>query len=164
MSSSTKELCLGTPEDYDGKEETFQAWIQSVQLYLLVNNATYNTDQKKIAFALSFMRKGPALGWATMFTTDAIDNNKFRTFPDFVTTLKTTFLTTDLKRRAFATLQSLVQHKDNVLGYINEFKVAAHLSGVTDQIVLIRLFSEGLNPVLMRCIYSMDSVPTTIND
>ena len=62
MSSSTKELRLDTSEDYDGKEETFQAWIQSVQLYLLVNNATYDTDQKKITFALSFMRKGPILG------------------------------------------------------------------------------------------------------
>ena len=110
------------------------------------------------------MRKGPTLGWAITFTADAIDNNKFGTFPDFVTTLKTTFLTTDLKGRALATLQSLVQHKDNVLGYINEFKVTAHLSGVTDQTVLIRLFSEGLNPALMHHIYSMDSVPTTIND
>ena len=87
MSSSMKELCLGTPEDYDDKEEMFQAWIQSIQLYLLVNNTTYNTDQKKIAFALSFMKKGAALGWTTTFTTDAINNNKFRTFLDFVALL-----------------------------------------------------------------------------
>ena len=120
--------------------------------------------KKKITFALSFMRKGPAFEWATTFTADAINNNKFGTFPDFITTLKTTFLTTNLKGRALVTLQSLVQHKDNVLGYINEFKVATHLSGVTDQTVLICLFSEGLNPALMRRIYSMDSVPTTIND
>ena len=164
MSSSTKKLCLGTPEDYDGREKTFQAWIQSIQLYLLVNDTTYDTDQKKIAFALSFVKKGPALGWATTFTTDAINNNKFGTFPDFVSSLKTTFLTTDLKGKALATLQSLIQHKDNMLGYINEFKVTTHLSGVTDQTVLIHLFSEGLNPVLMCCIYSMDSIPTIIED
>ena len=62
MASSAKELCLGTPEDYNGKEVTFQAWIRSIKLYLLINKEIYDTDQKKIAFTLSFIKKGSVLG------------------------------------------------------------------------------------------------------
>ena len=164
MTPLTKKLCLGTPEDYDGKEVTFQAWIRSVELYLLVNEEIYNTDQKKIAFVFSFMKKGSALGWATTFTSDAIDNKKFRTFADFKNSLTKAFLTTDLKTKALTHLQFITQTRDEILPYINKFKIAAHLSRIVNQTVLISLFTEGLNPVLMHRIYSMDSVSTTIDE
>ena len=110
------------------------------------------------------MKKGSALGWATTLTFDAINNKKFGTFANFKTSLIKTFLTTDLKTKALAHLQSITQTKDKILPYINEFKVAAHLSKTVDQTIPISLFTEGLNPALMHCIYSMDSVPTTINE
>ena len=164
MAPSAKELCLRTPEDYDGKEVTFQAWIRSIELYLLVNEEIYNTNQKKIAFILSFMKKGSALGWAIIFTSDAIDNKKFGTFADFKNSLTKAFLTTNLKAKALTCLQSIAQIKDEILPYINEFKVTTHLSGIVNQTILISLFTEGLNPALMCHIYSMNLVPTTIDE
>ena len=104
MALSAKELCLGIPEDYDGKEATFQAWIRSVKLYLLVNEEIYDTDQKKITFAFSFIKKGSILGWATTFTSDTINNKKFGTFTDFKNSLTKAFLTTDLKAKALTCL------------------------------------------------------------
>ena len=62
MALLAKELHLETPEDYDGKEATSQAWIRSIELYLLVNEEIYDTNQKKITFVLSFMKKGFTLG------------------------------------------------------------------------------------------------------
>ena len=44
MALLAKELYLGTSEDYDGKEVTFQAWIRSIKLYLLINEEIYNTN------------------------------------------------------------------------------------------------------------------------
>ena len=44
--------------DYDGKAETAQAWLYSVCLYLLVNQALYHDDDRKIAYVLSYMKKG----------------------------------------------------------------------------------------------------------
>ncbi|KAF8557691.1 hypothetical protein OG21DRAFT_1481937 [Imleria badia] len=93
------------------------------------------------------MKKGTAQGWATTFTTDTIKLKKFGTFDDF---------------KALETLQSLNQNGDDILGYINQFKVAAHQSGLTDHSVLIHFFSEGLNPGLMKHIYTMDTVPDKI--
>ena len=110
------------------------------------------------------MKKGSALGWATTFTSNAINNKKFETFTNFKNSLTKAFLTTDLKAKALAHLQSIAQTKDKILPYINEFKIAAHLSGIVNQTVLISLFAEGLNPALMHHIYSMDSIPSTINE
>ena len=107
MAPSAKELCLGTLEDYDGKKATFQAWIRFVKLYLLVNEKIYDTNQKKITFALLFMKKGSVLGWATTFTFNTINNNKFRIFADFKNFLIKAFLTTNLKTKALACLQSI---------------------------------------------------------
>ena len=164
MAPSAKELRLRILEDYNGKEATFQAWIRSIELYLLVNEEIYDTNQKKITFALSFMKKGSALRWAIIFTSNAIDNKKFRTFANFKNSLTKAFLTTDLKVKPLACLQSIAQTKDEILPYINKFKIAAHLSGIVNQTILISLFTEGLNPALMHCIYSMDLVPTTIDE
>ena len=143
---------------------TFQAWIRSVELYLLNNEEVYDINQKRIAFALSFVKKKSTLGWTTTFTSDAIDNKKFGTFTNFKNSLTKAFLTTDLKVKALVCLQSIAQTKDKILPYINEFKITAHLSRIVDQTVLISLFAEGLNPALMHHIYSMDSVPTTIDE
>ena len=163
MAPSAKELHLGTPKDYDGKEATFQAWIRSVELYLLVNKEIYDTNQKKIAFALLFMKKRSALGWATIFTSNAIDNKKFRIFANLKVFLTKAFLTTDLKAKALAHLQSIAQTKDEIFPYINKVKITAHLSGIVDQTILISLFAKGLNPALICYIYSMNSVSTTID-
>ena len=44
----------------------------SVKLYLLINDALYNDNEKKIAFALSFMKEGLAVIWASTFTKKAL--------------------------------------------------------------------------------------------
>ena len=43
-----------------------------MNLYLLVNNKAYDTDIKKIAFALSFMSKGDAASWKEQLLEDAM--------------------------------------------------------------------------------------------
>ncbi|KAF8547327.1 hypothetical protein OG21DRAFT_1425038 [Imleria badia] len=159
---TSKELCLGVPDIFNGDKDEYHSWISSVQLYLLINTTIYDTDEKQIAFALSFMKKGTAQGWATTFTADAIKLKKFGTFDNFVKLLEATFYTTDIKGKALGTLQSLNQDGDDILGFINQFKVAAHQSGLTNHSVLICFFSEGLNPGLMKQIYTMDTVPDKI--
>jgi len=69
MSSTPKpvELCIGSPEAFDGSYEKATQWLNSILFYLTVNEEVYNTDTKKITFALSYMTKGPALTWATTF-------------------------------------------------------------------------------------------------
>ena len=61
------ELRLGTKEAFDGSFDKSRAWMNTVQFYLIVNKAVYDTDEKKIAFALSYMTKGSAVTWVTTF-------------------------------------------------------------------------------------------------
>ena len=58
-------------------------WLNSVQVYLMVNNEVYNTDEKKIAFTLSFMKKRSAQTWATTFIRDSL-NSKEKSFGEFI--------------------------------------------------------------------------------
>ncbi|KAF8546118.1 hypothetical protein OG21DRAFT_1427904, partial [Imleria badia] len=67
---TSKELRLGVLDVFNSNEDEYHSWISSVQLYLLINASIYDTDEKQIAFALSFMKKGTAQGWAATFTTD----------------------------------------------------------------------------------------------
>ncbi|KAF8547051.1 hypothetical protein OG21DRAFT_1490568 [Imleria badia] len=157
-----KELRLGVPDIFNGNEDEYHSWISSIQLYLLINKTIYDTDEKQIMFALSFMKKGTTQGWAATFTADAIQLKKFGTFNDFVKSLKATFCTTNIKGKALGTLQSLNQDSDDILGFFNQFKVAARQSGLTNHSILICFFSEGLNPGLMKCIYTMDTGPDKI--
>ena len=47
------EIRIGCPNEYDRKAETAQAWLDSVCLYLLINQALYHDDDRKIVYALS---------------------------------------------------------------------------------------------------------------
>ena len=63
-------------------------WLNSVRVYLMVNWEIYNTNKKKIASALSFMKKGSAQTWATTFIQDTLDSGvetdePFGTFVNF---------------------------------------------------------------------------------
>ena len=43
-STRITEIRIGTPEEYDGKAETAQAWLDTVRLYLSINHALYYDD------------------------------------------------------------------------------------------------------------------------
>ena len=67
--------------------------MNTVQFYLVVNKTVYDADEKKIAFALSYMTKGSALMWAMTFCTNCISGTpiSFGSFADFVTAFETSF-------------------------------------------------------------------------
>jgi Domain of unknown function (DUF4939) len=59
----TKELNLNKPEAFDGNQDGFKKFLQNVEVYMDVNDETYDTDLRKIAFVLSFMAAGSAATW-----------------------------------------------------------------------------------------------------
>lgn len=74
MSSTTKptELCLSVLEYFDGNYTKSLVWLHSVMFYVKINTMVYNTNAKKITFALFYMMKGSATMWTTMFHNKAI--------------------------------------------------------------------------------------------
>ena len=60
-----------------------QASLDSVRLYLLINHALYYNDDRKIAFTLSYMKKGSAAIWAEVRRQQGLATLLFGTFAQF---------------------------------------------------------------------------------
>ena len=173
MTTKTNELCIATPEHFDGTYSKTIPWLSSVLFYLEVNNAVYNTSAKKIAFALSYMTKGATQTWAATFRQRAITRATISmdTFGDFIKEFKTAFEHHDIVGNAISWLaHKRMISKNNrtfeppLTTYIAGFQNHVAQSGITDHNFLIRLFSPGIPSGLMKSIYSMETVPTTIDD
>ena len=160
-----QELKLGQPSIFDGNPKKARAWINNTQLYLLINKEVYDHNDKKITFALTFMKEGAAGLWALTETETAFTRNLpgFGTWANFLQRFNNSFILENTKEQAIAWLTTTkVNDKIDILDYISKFKNNAALSGITDQNVLINFFSRGIPTQLMRRIYSMDIVPTTM--
>ena len=174
MSTKPTKLRIGTPEAFDGSYDKSQHWLHAVQFYLLVNRAVYDTDDKQIAFALSYMTKGSALTWTATFCQSAITGTSFTlgTFADFVAKFNTMFKHHDVTGNAISWLstQRMEKSKKNnsyspsLTEYISTFKNHVALANISNANVLIGYFSAGIPPPLMRRIISMDTVPSTIDE
>ena len=167
-------LQIGTLEAYDGFFETSRQWLNTVQLYLLVNKDVYNNDNKKIAFILSYMTKGSALTWAATFCENSIDATgtiTLGTCSNFVTKFNEDFKQRDVTRTTITWLTTkwMALKKDQTYSpplnqYVSEFQNHVIQVNIKDPNVLIGYFSTGIPPSLMWQIMSMDTIPTTIQE
>ena len=139
----------------------------TVKLYLLINKAIYDTEEKNIAFALSFMKEGSAAIWASTLTKKALSlpTPSLGSWTAFHDNFKTSFVHIDVKNEAIASLTTTSVTKNLPLGdYISQFKNHIALSEITHEDTLINFFSRGIPAPLMKRIYGMDTVPTTIDE
>jgi hypothetical protein len=67
------ELKLNQPKPFTGKREELKKFLQDVKLYLHVNEKIYDTDIKKISFALSFMNEGDAASYKEQMLEEAME-------------------------------------------------------------------------------------------
>jgi len=56
-----RKIC--TPPDFSGNRDETTKFVRLITLYLDVNSEIYDTDTRKIAFTLSFMKEGTAAAW-----------------------------------------------------------------------------------------------------
>ena len=63
---ATREINICIPTDFTGDRTKTSKFLSKVSLYLKVNSAIYDTNEKKIVFALSFMNGGMAGAFAEM--------------------------------------------------------------------------------------------------
>ena len=70
--AKVSEIHLGRLDNFDGSASKASAWLDSVTLYLMVNESVYDSNQKKITFALSFIKEDLGATWASTFTKKAL--------------------------------------------------------------------------------------------
>ena len=68
---------------FTGDPEKTRMFLQDVELYIRINSALYDTDEKKIIFALSFMKGGTAVGWSKSYINAALAASNFGTWDNF---------------------------------------------------------------------------------
>ncbi|KIO00045.1 hypothetical protein M404DRAFT_29872 [Pisolithus tinctorius Marx 270] len=138
------ELKIGAPSDFDGDQKNAMSWLYSVQTYLLVNEELYDTDMKRVVYALSYMKKGVARSWAATFQKTSLEKNppSFGTFANFVKDFKNSFTSPDTAGSAIAKLRNMKQKESDV--------------------ALIEFFSQGLKLFIVNRIHMMETTPTKI--
>ena len=161
MTTTTKpiELQIGTPKAYDSSFKTLRQWLNTVQLYLLVNEDVYNNDDKKIAFILSYMTKGSTLTWATTFHENSVDTTgtiTLGTYPNFIAKFNEDFKQRDVTGTTITwlTTKQMVLKKDQTYSpllnqYVSEFQNHVTQANIKDPNVLIGYFSTRIPPSLM---------------
>ena len=162
------EIKIKAPDTFDGRPEHVKRWLGSVRRYLDVNDHIYNTDQKKVIFALSYMGDGPAENWVEDFTdstTTTLTSGQpkgYGTFTDFCTLVNNDFGPANPAGSAMQDLMKLKQ-SGPLIDYIAEFKLLAGRAGITEVNTFRQFFLGGMNAGLRRAILS-DEIPTTNSD
>ena len=174
MMTKPTELHIGVPEAFDSSYEKSMHWLHAMRFYLLVNKAVYDTDEMQIAFALSYMTKGSALTWASIFCQSAISGTSFTlgTFTDYIVKFNTAFKHHNVTRNTISWLSTRRMQKNaknnlytpSLVEYVSMFKNHVAPANISNANVLIGYFSAGIPPPLMHRIMSMDTVPSTIDD
>src|SRR5271155_3923395 len=165
-SNETKELRINPPTHFTGNRDDLDNFLQDCTLYLTLNRAVYETDEKKIIFMLSYMMEGTARAWKEAFVRDIINSpiNDFRSLKQFTDNLKRAFEASDSEGDARAKLQQLNQGKDSVDDYVAQFRILAGKERMTDDAALTEYFMEGINTGILQKIFAQEKLPATITE
>ena len=72
VAPTVKKTELNPPKVFTGKRTNLQRFLQDTFVFLTINKEHYNTDDKKIAFVMSFMTDGDAALWKQEFISKVI--------------------------------------------------------------------------------------------
>jgi hypothetical protein len=99
ITEASEKIKLNPLTPFTGKQNKFVLFMQDVYVYLKVNRYTYNNDDKKISFILSYLTGGDTAIWKQQFIQTEIKEHKeektkepnWGTYKDFVEALKKMF-------------------------------------------------------------------------
>src|SRR6202522_498993 len=165
-SNETKELRINPPTHFSGNQDDLDNFIQDCTLYLTLNRAVYETDEKQIIYMLSYMTEGTARAWKEAFVREVINSPiiNFGSLKQFTIDLKKAFEASDSEGDARAKLRQLKQGKDSVDDYVAQFRILAGKARMTDNAALTEYFMEGVNTGILQKIFAQEKLPTTITE
>jgi hypothetical protein len=73
---ASKKIKLNPSTPFTGKRSDFVLFMQDVYVYLKVNRQTYDNDDKKISFILSYLTGGDAAVWKQQFIQMKIEEHE----------------------------------------------------------------------------------------
>jgi hypothetical protein len=156
---------ISPPEVFDGSD--FRSFRKALRIYVGANAVIYDTDEKKIWFALSYMKKGTAEDWSENFLEDAeYDGQKFGTWNKFLQKLAASFDDVNERSHALDQLNNLKQGSKSLEGFFQEFEILRRKAGKVDTANdpdMIRLLEMAVHREIVNQILSMETERRTFD-
>ena len=169
MAAATQnnEIKMSAPAEFSGERTKTEEFIADCILIFGANPTRFDTDEKKIAYALSYIKSGTGGSWKlnwikehTNSTTGVVAHGAWNTFKDAF--LKQ-FQEPNYEARNRQALSMISQGNKSAADYAQKFQLVAGRSGINDDNALSTLFLNGLNAPLIQKIY-MGDLPTTLQE
>jgi Ty3 transposon capsid-like protein/Zinc knuckle len=168
--SETVKLNPLTP--FTGKRSDFILFMQDVFVYLKVNKATYDNDDKKISFILSYLAGGDAAVWKQQFIQMKIEESKeaktdepnWGTYKEFVEALKKTFQPYNEPAEALEDIKKLRLGDGSITEHNSKFRLLVSQTGMKDSLALMDLYRETLPWGLQSPIIHSKHPPKTLEE
>ena len=143
----TKKTELNPPKIFTGKRTDLQRFLQDTFVFLTINKEHYNTNDKKIAFVMSFMTEGDAALWKQEFISRVIRDSvtagneiTFGTYKSFIESLEKSFLPYDAPSDALYAMKHLRLGEGSMEEHLAKFKLLMSQSGLSDSAAVADLF------------------------
>ena len=159
------EIKLNQPKPFTGKREDLKKFLQDTNLYLLVNSKVYDTDIKKIVFALSFMNKGDMASWKEQLLEDAMALKTFNlgTWAQFKKDLNNAFKPYNTPGDAREEMKSIKMGNNTIEEHIAKFKMLVTTSDLNNNSpAIVDYFRDSLSSLLQRKILNLENLPKTL--
>jgi Retrotransposon gag protein len=152
MPKTSETVKLNPLTPFTGKQSDFILFMQDVFVYLKVNKATYDNDDKKISFILSYLAGGDAAVWKQQFIQTKIEESEeaktdepnWGTYKEFVDALKRTFQPYDEPAEALEDMKKLRLGDGSITEHNSRFRLLVSMTGMKDSPALMDLYRETL--------------------
>ena len=161
------EIKLNQPKPFTGKQEDLKKFLQDTNLYLLVNSKVYDTDIKKIAFALSFMNEGDTASWKEQLLEDvmALPTFDLGTWVQFKKDLNNAFKPYDAPGDAREEMKAIRMGNNTIEEHIVKFKMLVTTSDLnSNSPAVVNYFRDSLSIPLQRKILNLENPPKTLKE
>ena len=118
VNATQKEVKMNTPTPFIGDRKKLEEFLIKTDMYLTMNEDTYNNDSQQIIFALSFMKDGTVGSWKQSFWTQARENNNLRTWDKFKKVLRELFSAPDREGDAVTKMKTEIMSSQMTDKYI----------------------------------------------
>jgi Retrotransposon gag protein/Zinc knuckle len=159
---ASENIKLNPPTPFTGKRSDFMLFMQDVFVYLKVNKTTYDNNDKKISFILSYLTGGDAAVWKQQFIQtkieESVDTNNdepdWGSYKEFVEAFKKTFQPYDEPAEALEDIKKLHLGDGSITEHNSRFRLLVSQTGMKDSPALTDLYREtlpwGLQSLIIR--------------
>lgn len=159
----SNDIKVNPPKEFDGNREDTLEFLTDCENYInTLGDKKFDTDQKKVAWTLSYLKGGSAGPWKISFI--EANPSSYGTWKDFKELFKKVFGTIDHEAKNRLTLMNLQQGNTSADDHIVKFRTLIARSGLNDDLTQTTLFQKSLNDALRGKIYSHTPLPKDINE